>query len=54
MSSLGFEPPTSCIAGGHSNKELSRQLTLFAIPNLYTAAPVPAAITHGLIPGGQA
>ncbi len=29
----GFEPPTSCTAGGHSSKELSRQLTLFAIQN---------------------
>jgi hypothetical protein len=27
----GFEPPTTCTAGGHSSKELSRQLTLSAI-----------------------
>ncbi len=29
-----FEPPTSCTADGHSTKELSRQLMMFAIRNL--------------------
>jgi hypothetical protein len=54
VSRPGLEPPTFCTAGRHSSTELSRQLTLFTIRNLYRAAPVHVAITHGLVPGAQA
>ncbi len=46
MSRLGFEPPTSYPAGGHSSKELSRRLTLFSIRNLYTANEGPVRIQY--------
>jgi hypothetical protein len=36
MSWPGFEPPTSITAGEHSSKELSIQLILISIQNLYS------------------
>ncbi len=44
----GNQIQVACIVGEHYSKELFEQLTCFAIQNLYMAAPVHVAITHGL------